>query len=81
MATGAEQVEGGIEGTDWEIFARDPMISRRVAALLNVGAQSSAKLVPPGDAVRHGHLEVLKYLSRNSPSYPLPWVQQRNRRR
>ena len=34
MATAAHQVEGGIEGTDWEVFTRDPAISRRVSPRL-----------------------------------------------
>jgi len=61
MATSAHPVEGGIEGTDWEVFTPDPAISRRVGALLNIGVREVAPpLQPPGAAVRHRNLEVLE---------------------
>jgi beta-glucosidase len=82
MATAAQQVEGGIEGSDWELFTRDPAISRRVGALLNIGVREVAPpLQPPGEAVRHGNLEVLemdldraRLLGANAYRFSLEWA-------
>lgn len=82
MATAAQQVEGGIEGTDWELFTRDPAIARRVRALLSVGSQpASTFLQPPGSAVGHGDLEVLRadldrarMLGANAYRFSLEWA-------
>jgi len=68
MATSAHSVEGGIEGTEWEVFTPDPAISRRVGALLNIGVREVAPpLQPPGAAVRHGNLEVLEMFGNQKP--------------
>lgn len=82
VATAAVQVEGGIEGIDWELFTRDPDIDRRVGALLRLGGQPQpGRLEPPGDAVRHGDLRVLeadldraRLLGANAYRFSVEWA-------
>ena len=61
VATAACQVEGGTTGADWESFTTEPAIKRRVNQILRfAGDTTEAVIEPPGDAVGHARLEVLR---------------------
>jgi beta-glucosidase/6-phospho-beta-glucosidase/beta-galactosidase/lysophospholipase L1-like esterase len=59
-ATAGYQVEGAIENNDWNIFTTSPAIKRRVAKLTGFALGRQVDLAPPGPAVKHGDLNVLR---------------------
>jgi beta-glucosidase/6-phospho-beta-glucosidase/beta-galactosidase/lysophospholipase L1-like esterase len=58
-ATAGYQVEGSIENNDWHIFTTSPAIRERVQEL-SILVRLNYDLRPPGEALRHGDLNVLK---------------------
>jgi beta-glucosidase len=80
VATAACQVEGGTINSDWQIFTTEPRIRRRVAALRRLGPAPGSPLQPPGDAVGHARLDVLRadldrarMLGANAYRFSLEW--------
>jgi beta-glucosidase/6-phospho-beta-glucosidase/beta-galactosidase/lysophospholipase L1-like esterase len=59
-ATAGYQVEGGIENNDWHVFTTSPAIKRRVAKLTGFALGRQVQIAPPGPAVKHGDLSVLR---------------------